>query len=451
MIDTVQALASELRRTRVPVSTSDLVTAAEALAVTDMTDREAVREVLASNLAKAPDHRDTFDLLFELYFTPVAIEASPSLATLDDIALKGALTTALLHRNRHLQREIAAIAVERFARIEPGRRSGSTFYMLRTLRGLGIDSGVDMLGDAHPDEVISTSTLGGLGAALTVRRAQESAELFERIVESEVRRRLVADRGADAVAGALRHPLPEDSDFLTSSTETIQQMTGAIAPLSRQLSRILAARQRSAPRRRLDVRRTIRASLSTGGSPVRLLFRPARPPKPRLIVIADISGSVAGFAAFALQLTYALRSHFTRLRAFVFVNDVDEVTDLLTETSSISETTARINRGGRGVRLGGQSDYGVALGGFIERHLHALDDRTIVLILGDARNNFRDPRPDALKKIRDRVAAVYWLNPENAALWNDGDAVTGTYAPYCDAVVECRSIRQLKTFVARLG
>lgn len=445
MIDRSHALADELRRMRVPVSTSDLISAAEALAVTDLTDRDAVREALAANFAKTAEHRDAFDLLFELYFAPSAT-AAPSFGTIDDEQLRLALDTALKHQNRHMLREIAATAVERYARIEPGRRAGGTFYILRTLQGLGVAEMPAPDGrDAEPPH-----HLGTLGRELATHHARRAAEMFERIVESEVRRRLVADRGADAVAATLRHPLPEDADFLTASDRMIEQMVRVIAPLSQQLARQLARNGRSAPRRRLDIRRTIRASLSTGGIAVRLHLLPRRTTKPRLVIITDISGSVAGFAAFALQLIYALRARFTRFRAFVFADSLDEVTDLIAENTTITATTSRINSEGRGVRLDGRSDYGNALGEFAEQHLATLDNRTIVLILGDARSNYRDPHPDALKAIRARAGAVFWLNPESAALWNDGDAVTGVYAPHCDAVVECRTIRQLKAFVADL-
>lgn len=446
MIDTVHALATELRRIRVPVSTSDLVSAAESLAVIDLADRLVVREALAANLAKTREYRDAFDLLFDLYFATDASVRQRTLADLTDDELRRTLSLATAHSNRHLLREIAITAVDRFARIEPGRRVGGTLYILRTMQGLGIAPASDQAQSTGAD-----SGIHAIARKSAERRAQKSTDLFERIVESEVRRRLVEDRGADEVAAVLRHPLPEDIDFLTASAKSIAQMNEALAPLGRQLSRAIAARSNSAPRRRFDVRRTMRSSLSHGGVPATLHFLPARPLKPQLVVLSDISGSVASFAAFALQLTYALRERFARMRAFVFADGVDEITDLLFETSSIAATTSRINREGRGMRVDGRSDYGAALAEFAENHLTTLDDRTIVLILGDARNNYRDPRADALSMIRARAGGVHWLNPEAEPLWNDGDAVIEEYAPHCDSVVECRTIRQLKNFIATLA
>jgi uncharacterized protein with von Willebrand factor type A (vWA) domain len=227
-------------------------------------------------------------------------------------------------------------------------------------------------------------------------------------------------------------------------------MSSAIEPLGRSLGRKLNEKRGASARQTIDIRGTIRHSLSTGGTPVTLNFLPPRPPKPKLVVLADISGSVARFAGFALQLTYALRAEFSSLRSFVFIDGVHEVTDLVAACPTIADTTRRINEERRGVWFDGHSDYGNALLTFAENHMDAVDARTTVLILGDARNNYRDPYADSLAAIKHRAANVYWLNPERAGSWNDGDSVMDVYSKECDAVYECRTIRQLEALVAAL-
>lgn len=449
MIDTVYSMALEMRRMRIPIATSDLVSAMEALTLIDLTDRESVRESLATCLSKSRDYRDTFDALFDLYFGGAPIEDGRPLQALDDPALRVLLVTAMSHRNRGLLREIAAEAVDRHAKIQPGRAVAGTFYIFRTLRALDGDGLAHDIETADPTPRLADAT-SLISRAARAERAQSKVSEFERIVESEVRRRLVAERGADDVAVSLRNPLPEDSDFLTASSETIERMSAVIEPLGRTLSRLLLEQQRSATGRRLDIRATIRESLSTGGTPVTLRFLPPQPAKPRLVVIADISGSVASFASFALQLTFAMRSQFSSLRSFVFIDGVDEVTDLIAGSRAITDTNRRINEERRGVWFDGHSDYGHALFSFTENHLSAVDNRTTVLILGDARNNYRDSRSDALEQIRARAANVYWLNPERRSVWDDGDSIMREYAEHCDAVVECRTIRQLDAFISAL-
>jgi uncharacterized protein with von Willebrand factor type A (vWA) domain len=167
-------------------------------------------------------------------------------------------------------------------------------------------------------------------------------------------------------------------------------------------------------------------------------------------VLADISGSVAAFAAFVLQLTYALRSQFARVSSYVFVDGLDDVSELIDKSTGITEVAAEINRRGLGVWLDGRSDYGNAIDTFWREHGARLRHRTTVLVFGDARSNYHSPRTEVLGRIAQRAGHVYWLNPEPRTAWDTGDSVIGQYARHCDGVVECRNVRQLEAFVERL-
>ena len=191
--------------------------------------------------------------------------------------------------------------------------------------------------------------------------------------------------------------------------------------------------------------------MSTGGVPVTPVFRRPHPAKPQLVVLADISGSVSTFATFTLQLIHALRSEFTSIRSFAFVDGIEEVTDLVDRAGDPTEVARLLNEAGAGVWLDGRSDYGNALSGFAERFASQLTRRTTVLVLGDARSNDHDPRADALATVRRAAGAVHWLNPEPRDSWNTGDSVIGEYAPHCDTVVECRTLRDLRAFTERLA
>ncbi len=252
------------------------------------------------------------------------------------------------------------------------------------------------------------------------------------------------------MARTLRRPLPEDVDFLTSSRDQIADMRAVLDPLTRRLASRLSAKRRHKRRGALDFRRTVRRSLSTGGVPVRPAFRKPHPSKPELFVLADISGSVATFAAFTLQLMYAMRSQFSRVRSFVFVDGIDEVTDVLQQAPDVVEAARHINAAGSGVWLDGRSDYGRALSTFWDTWGEQVRRRTTVIVLGDARTNYHDPREGALKAVGQRAGHLFWLNPEPTAAWNSGDSVIARYQPFCDAVRECRNIRQLRAFVEDL-
>ncbi len=479
MLAAIEGMIAELRQIGVPVSIAERIDAVQSLRHLPVGDRATVKAALRAVLVKTHDHELAFDAVFDLYFTAQPPQASspatgdsqagqPSpggasgmdgqnghgagngqgLGSLDDAALTELLLAALREGNEVMLRAIAGLFVDRHAGIEPGRPVAGTYYVFRTLRAADPDRLLARL--AGPGEQATGQDADPLQRRLEIEGYEAQLQKFRQMVEAQVRQRLVDDRGAAAVARTLRRPLPEDVDFLTSSRDQIADMRAVLDPLTRRLAGRLAAKRRHKRRGALDFRRTVRRSLSTGGVPVRPAFRKPHPAKPELFVLADISGSVATFAAFTLQLMYALRSQFSRVRSFVFVDGVDEVTDVLQQAPDVVEAARHINAAGSGVWLDGRSDYGHALSAFWDIWGGEVRRRTTVIVLGDARTNYHDPREGAIKAVAQRAGHVFWLNPEPTSAWNSGDSVIARYRPFCDAVYECRNIRQLRAFVEDL-
>jgi uncharacterized protein with von Willebrand factor type A (vWA) domain len=222
-----------------------------------------------------------------------------------------------------------------------------------------------------------------------------------------------------------------------------------VHPLARRLATRLAVRRKAGDRGRLDFRRTVRASLSTGGVPAATRHRPPRPHRPELVVLCDASDSVASFAHFTLLLTFALREQFTKVRAFGFVDTVDEITRFFAPGADVLETIERLSERADMSRFG-RTDYGQAFTRFAYRYRDAVGPRTSLLILGDARSNHRPPALDALSALAGEARHVYWLNPEPRRQWDTGDSLASVYG----AVVpmhECRNAAQLAAFVERLA
>ena len=194
----------------------------------------------------------------------------------------------------------------------------------------------------------------------------------------------------------------------------------------------------------------MRRSLSTGGVPIEPRFRHPRPAKPEIFVIADISGSVASFARFTLHLVHAISSQFSKVRSFVVIDGIDEVTGFFDGVDDPAEAVAKINAEADVIAFDGHSDYGRALLSFHDRFAKDVTRRSTILILGDARNNYHPARAEVLEEISSRVKALYWLNPEPSAYWDSGDSIVKLYAPHCDDVLECRTLRQLEDFVGGL-
>jgi len=471
----------ELRAAGIPVSMSEHVDCARAMEVIDLSNRSLVKSSLAATLVKDGDHLPVFNTAFEVFFATRSLQSVQDLLDgeeLDDgeMGREGAagasgpgqargeggggssslsaqeladlLFRALRDGDRDALRQAANEAVSRYAGMEPGRPVGGTYYLYRTLRNLELEKLEERLREAS---ATSAQAEDALSERLTRDEARSRVEMLKAEIEREIRERLVEDRGAGALAKSVRKPLPEDIDVMHANRDEMAQLERALRPLSRKLAVRLARRRRRRHRGPVDLRHTVRRSLSTGGVPMDLRFKPPRPAKPEIYVIADISGSVASFARFTLHLVHAISSQFSKVRSFVFVDGLDEVSRLFEGVDDPSEAVARINAEADVIAYDGHSDYGRAFLTFHEKFANQITKRSTVLILGDARNNYHHAHAEVIADLKYRAKAVYWLNPEPTSYWNSGDSIVNQYAPYCDRVIECRTLRQLEDFVGELA
>jgi uncharacterized protein with von Willebrand factor type A (vWA) domain len=427
-------------------------------------DRVALRETLRATLIKNQRHERAFDTAFDVYFSTVpqpattpAEEGSPpetptadradagEPAPFDLDALLDDLLQALAGLDEEAMRRGARTAVDELAGMEPGRPVGGTYYLYRTLRRLDLADLEQRLIDA----LMADEDLSDFDRRLLREEVEARIEQLRQEIEEEIRRRLVADRGRDAVARTLRRPLIEDIDLMHATTRDLQEMEAAIGPLTRKLAARLARRRRKRAGR-LDFRRTMRKSLATGGVPVEPQFRHPRPHRPEVWLLCDISGSMATFSRFTLQFTHAMATHFSKLRSFAFVDTIDEVTDFFGAGVDFGSALQRVTTEAEVVWLDGHSDYGNSLETFNTRYGRQLTPRTTVIITGDARNNYRPPRDKVLGDIAASARAVVWLNPEPRAYWDTGDSAMSHYATHCTSVHEVRTLRQLEEFIEEL-
>ena len=457
---------AELRTAGLPVSLTENLDAMEAVTHIPLEDREAFKYALGATLVKNHAHWRAFSTVFEVYFSLRGAEygtaewGEVSATTQDgqqimadggtaaEEEMRNLLYEALLHGDQAMLAAIARQAVMRYANMEPGRPVGGTYYLFRTLRKLELDDLLEQLMEQAREEALSPLT------PLEERLERDEFEIrldeLKKEIEAEIRRRLVADRGVEAMAKTLRKPLPEDVDFMHATREEMEAVRKAIVPLTRKLAARLSRKRRHGRKGPLDFRNTIRHSLSYGGVPAEPKFRYPRPSKPEIVVIADISGSVASFARFTLHLVYAIAGHFTKVRSFVFIDGVDEVTEFFEQADEIGEAIQRVNTESDVIWVDGHSDYGHAFEAFWEKYARACGPKTTVLILGDARNNYHASGAWTLKEIRKKARKLYWLNPEPRSYWDTGDSIISEYTTHCDSVHEVRNLRQLERFVESL-
>jgi len=478
VLELLAGFVNELRAAGLPVSLTENLDAMEAVQHIPIEDREAFKYALGATLVKNNAHWRAFETVFEVYFSlrgpqyklvedeseldAMWREMQEQLSQGQSQATQGGamdaltpeeiaqlLMQALLNGDQAMMRALARQSVQRFAGMEPGRPVGGTYYLYRTLRNLDLEGMLEKLLDASRQQV--GGELTELEERLERDEYDDRIEKFKQEIEAEIRRRLVADRGAEAMAKTLRKPLPEDVEFMHASRDEMVNLKKALQPLTRKLAARLARKRRHGRRGPLDFRSTVRHSLSYGGVPAEPKFKYPRPAKPELMVLADISGSVAAFARFTLMLVYAIQGQFSKVRSFVFIDGVDEVTDFFRGEEDLANAIHRVNTEADVVWVDGHSDYGHAFEVFWERFGKDVGPKTTVLLLGDARNNYHASQSWVVKEMRHKARHVYWLNPEPRSYWNTGDSIVNDYGAHTDGVYECRNLRQLEGFVEKLA
>jgi uncharacterized protein with von Willebrand factor type A (vWA) domain len=449
----VLELGEELRREGVAVGTSELLDAFAVLGEIDWTEPQDFREALAATLAKSQEDRRVFELVFERFmFRAVELQAiredvreqagetagGLDLDELTDEQLEGMraqIAAALRDGSEGAMRDLARMAIAAFAR----RQQGSGVIgvdVQRIRRTLGLRS--------EPQPELPANEGGRAADRYGVPR--EALRRFEALLRRELERAQVQRTGSLPPA----RPLGELDRTLPSGP---LQDLAAVHRVVAQLRRRLATQGQQARGHRrhahVDVRRTMRSSLQTGGVPVVLKYRPRRPRRPEIYVLCDVSTSVTSASVFFLSVLHALHDSFRRMRSFVFIERISEVTDIFAHERSFSAVSERISGDAGVADISGYTDYGRVWSEFLADVEDDLHPRATVIVLGDARTNGRDPRADIFAQIAARAGRTFWLNPEPRLYWNYGDSVIAAYEQHCTAF-ECWTTAQLEDFVRAL-
>ena len=449
-----------LRAQGISVGPSETVDAGQVLGVLDLGDREAVREGLACAVLRRADHRQTYDALFDLWW-PAALggrtliddETANPAGELDpqDLEAMRAMLLDLLTENPDIgeldDRLVAMIAaiVQAYGRYTSSR--GPSYSSYQALKAMGLDQleGRLLAGLLAPHGDDPSPTRQQIAKA---HAAQKIAQL-RRMVEGETKRRTAEQLGRAHVAMYGIPQLAENVEFLRASGDQLRQMRRVVAPLARMLATRLAAKRRRHRAGAIDLRKTLRKSMSTGGVPVDVVLRKPRPARPELVVLCDVSGSVAGFSHFTLLLVHALRQQFSRVRVFAFIDTCDEVTHLFGPDADLAVAVQRITREAGVYTRDGHSDYGNAFVSFTESFPGVLSPRSSLLVLGDGRNNYRNPAVEVLARMVTASRHAHWLNPEPKHLWGSGDSAAPRYTDVIP-MYECRSAKQLAAVIDQL-
>lgn len=445
--DQLVSFCGELRGEGLAIGTAEILDAFAAVEQVPWTDRAQFREALATTLAKSQEDRHLFERVFDRWFFRAAEleaigregaaegeaadrgpgEAGGDGERIDIDELTEMIRQAIADGDETRMRDLAQLAVAAFGR--RGEGSGVVGVdVQRIRRTLGLTPGA-----RAPD-----------GGAEDVEIDRDGVRRFESHLRRELERRLIERTGKLPPA----RPLADlDRALPTNPTQDLAAVHRAVMMLKRRLATLGNERRGRRRGRVVDVRRTMRASLQTGGVPLTLRYRPKRPRRPEIYVLCDVSTSVTSASVFFLSVLHALHDSFRKLRSFVFIERISEVTETFERERDFRKISERISQDGGVADISGYTDYGRVWLEFLEEISADLDPRSTVIVLGDARTNGRDPHAAAFAQLTERAGRTFWLNPEPRLYWNYGDSVMAAYEPHTTEAFECWTTKHLEHFV----
>jgi len=457
--------AGVLRRNGIRVSTAEALESLRAAELCGLGDRSAFKSALRATMVKRAPDLEIFDKLFDAYFSglgdmikELGAGAAGGMSDADFQAFLDEMAELMAQMDPPMSQLAQALVLQDAGMLEQLLREmmdgghvptvSSPTQMPAALRSLmdalgagSLAEELDRLRQAAAEAGASQEALDRLQEYLD-QRLKDLGQMLKGMVKLDHDQRERKEEREQQ-----RERLMDKSFYYLSPSE-IREMREAVAALARRLKNLMSIRRRKMKRGRLDVKATLRSSMEFGGVPFRVRYDDKRKERPQVIILCDISDSVRNVSRFMLQFVHSLQDLYSRVRSYVFVADIAEVTRLFKDNEIQAAIQEAIN--GNVVNVYAHSDFGRAFRDFHRDHLDAVDSRTTVIILGDARNNYNTANEWVLRDIQQRARQVIWLNPENRSTWGFGDSEMSKYQRFCDIVEECRNLRQLYQVVDRM-
>jgi uncharacterized protein with von Willebrand factor type A (vWA) domain len=432
-----------LRRSGVKVSVAETMDALQAVALSGYGDRECLKDFLSVSLAKSLREKDVFEVCFSRFFTGDELfeEDFRFENGGDSPAVQGAsvLSRFLISGDGGGLALAFKEAAERagIRNIQYPTQRG--LYMQRFFQELGLESlNEDIQGISKRDDPESLARARSL-ESMRDHLIERVGNLIERQLELYAAGR--ADDLSDENMRNTRLTALEERDL----SRIHKMVLGMVKHLKDRHSR----RQRVARRGRLDFKKTLRKSITYGGLPFEPCWKSKKIDRAEIVVLCDVSRSVAMVVRFFLLILYSLNEVIPKIRSFIFCSNLVDVSPLF-QKYTLQEALARVWSGTELPILMNRTDYGVSFVDFKDQYAHCLTKRATMIIMGDARNNYWNPKTEALRYISERCKRLIWLNPETPALWGSGDSEMETYLPYCTVARECSTLRHLEKVVEYL-
>ena len=466
MMHVILKFAAVCRAGDLRVSTAEVLDAAAHLQWIDFSDEAGFKAALKANFAKSRRDQGNFDRLYHLFFHEMQtdgasdpeddkkdgqralidrLRAHPGLQTPLDSTLLDFLQgdpTAFLREIQNLEKQAEYSSPGLKSNL--GQLSGRLSIMLR------INAIRSAIGQANTGTGAGSGS--GSGSGGTDGNAPAEARLLDRL--DRARRMLTEDHrpNNDALKKVRSHETHFEEigerAFAGLSPAEIVRMQDVVQKLVRKLKDRMGRRYAAGSRRYLDVKKTLRHAGRFQGIPVEIKYRQRPLKKAKIVALCDVSGSVWSAARFMLHVLYSMQDCFSAVHSFAFISGTTDITEIFEKNEA--DTAIEKVMASRKIEYGALTDYGEVFHQFRRDHLHLVNKRTTVVIVGDGRSNYHNPREEALADIREKSRRIIWLNPEPEAFWHTGDSEIRTYAAYCHEIRPCRNLNQLVDFVEEL-
>ena len=467
MDDKIIEFTHLLRENGLKISSAENMDTFSALGLIGIRDRQLFKDALRATLVKRLVDIPIYDELFDLYFTGLgeiikaagaetmaAMEMSEEefqkfLEQLEEALKKmgtelSDLAKALLNNNTGQLEKMLREAAQQanLQNIQRSFQEGQFANALAQMLGFGqLMQELSGLKEALQKAGLSPQQVEQMMAYID-RRLQDLAHMVRSYVRAEL------EKQDPQVRDQQKMRTLADKSFYYLSEDEIRKMKEAVAKLAQRLKHVIAIRRKRAKRGHFDLQQTLRKNLQYGGVPFKIMLDRRKKEKPQVVILCDVSDSVRNVSRFMLQFVYSIQDLYSRVRSFIFVADLGEVTKLFEDNEIHSAIDLALR--GNMINLYAHSDFGRAFKMFHRDFLSIINKRTTIIVLGDARNNYNLPHEWVLRDMRQRAKQVIWLNPESKLTWGFGDSEMDRYAPYCDLVEECRNLNQLYRVIDRL-
>lgn len=456
-----------LRKNGVRVSISEDLDALEVLRFVSLEERETLKNALRATLVKNAQDMAAFDELFDIYFSALGEIIKKALENISaGIFISNEEMKEILNKVIEALEKSGLSVPELLQEILQGDRG----KLEQLLREAGKRIGSGMIQNMLQEGFFTRNLLMGLGWGEIERRIQDILDRLDGLglpsdqaerVRDFLRRiaddfprmarefiRLEREKNNYKHLELFRERSLAERNLAYLTDAEIKSMQEIVKKLAERLKTRMSIRRKKAKHGRLDAKATLRKSMSYGGVPFELVLHRRKKTKPEIMLLCDISDSVKNASIFMLQFVYTIQELFSKVRSFVFVADLGEITDMFKEME-INEAIDKAWVGGP-INAYTHSDYGHAFQIFRENYMPAVTGHTTVIIIGDGRNNYNDPKEWILKELKQKAKRIIWLNPESPFSWGFGDSEMDRYIRYCDMVEECRNLKQLISIVDKI-